>query len=334
MGRATSNVARQAKRVLMPFIGLFAVLVLVPACQTIESGAPALPAGFLDAGIPDVELSVYAYMNPGYKFTVPTTVLVDGIEITDKVTVTKVIAAAPTNLESIGARVDFQNALIAFLLLQVVEQQVATSSVTVPWLYRDGPSIALVKGDTPWAMQMQQAFTSNATVRLQDTYPGTWEVMRLLPKSPPAPVVIAGFVRNVSGVIEGLFNTQSISIPGLSSALGLARVENVAFAVYANDLDDLSANIMDMNWQETHMGVIAVAKAGYPGPIINVLLKVVASRALLEDITIGEEKAHYRNLDNNAHLILKNFGGVLYFVFSPTREGAEQLMQAVIDNAA
>jgi hypothetical protein len=64
------------------------------------------------------------------------------------------------------------------------------------------------------------------------------------------------------------------------------------------------------------------------------MLNTFASRAGLEDITIGGEEARYRNLDNKAHLILKNFGGVLYFALSPTREGAEQLMQSVIDSAS
>ncbi len=334
MIRTRSNAARQAKRLLMPFVGLFAGLVLVSACQVIEPGDPALPNGFLDAGIPDVELGVYMYADPGYEITIPVTVLVDGVEIIDEVTGTRVIAATHTDLESIGARVDFSGAATAERVLQVFEQQAATSGTTLPWLYRDGLSIAVVEGDSPWAVQMQEAFTSNATVNFQDAYPDTWEVMRLLPEDPPAPAVAAGFVRNVSDLIEGILTKQDISTLGLNSALDLVRVEHVAFAAYANDLDSLPTNITDLDLQQANMGVIAVAKAGYPGPIINVMLNTFASRAGLEDITIGGEEARYRNLDNKAHLILKNFGGVLYFALSPTREGAEQLMQSVIDSAS
>jgi hypothetical protein len=329
-----SNAARQAKRLLMPFVGLFTGLVLLAACQTIEPGDPALPNGFLDAGIPDVELSVYAYVDPGYEITVPVTVLAHNIEITEDVGGTRVIAATHTDLESLGARVDFNNADTAELVLQIAEEQAATSPTGLPWLYRDGRSISVVEGETAWAKEMQEAFVSGATVNFQETYPETWEVMRLLPADPPAPAVAAGFVRNVSDLIEGILQRQDISAPGLDSALGLVRVDNVAFAAYANHLDSLPTDINDLDLEQTDMGVIAVAKAGYPGLVINAMLNTFASRAGLEDITIGDEEARYRNLDNKAHLVLKNFGGVLYFALSPTREGAERLIQSVIDNAS
>lgn len=334
MTRTTSSPAHQAKRLLMPFVGLFTGLVLLAACQTIEPGDPALPNGFLDAGVPDVELSVYAYVDPGYEITIPVTVLAEGIQVTQEVSGTRVIAATHTDLESLGARVDFINAETAEAVLQIAEQQAAASGDTLPWLYRDGLSISVVEGDTTWSKEMQGALVSNETVSFQDTYPETWEVMRLLPADPPAPAIAAGFVRNVSGLIEGILERQDVSAPGLNSALDLVRVGDVAFAAYASDLQALPTNIDELDLEQADVGVIAVAEAGYPGLIINFMLNTFASRAGLEEITIGDEEARYRNLDNKAHLILKNFGGVLYFALSPTREGAEQLMQSVIDNAS
>ena len=164
---------------------------------------------------------------------------------------------------------------------------------------------------------------------IRERYPEIWEVMQLLPSRPPARPVAAGFARNLSVAIRMLLERTVGGFPGLGEGLPLARLHTTVFAVYAEEMEALPAGITVGVLQELGLGVVAVTRSEYPGPVLSVVLEGIADGGGLERVRIGGSTLYYQHSEA-VHLMTKQHGSALYVVLASTREGAQQLVQTVL----
>jgi hypothetical protein len=184
--------------------------------------------------------------------------------------------------------------------------------------------------DSTWADDMQRAWSTNSRASIESRYPEVWNTIRLLPSDVPGDAVAAGFVRNASQQIDQLLQSRGVSAAGIDSALAMIRITDIAIAVYAEDLNELPAQVTPEAWRDAGLGIIAVGNAGYSGLVVDFMLGGFADRAGLQAATIGDEPAYYRTVDPGLHMMMKSFGATIYFTVAGSREQAEDLMQAVI----
>jgi hypothetical protein len=132
--------------------------------------------------------------------------------------------------------------------------------------------------------------------------------------------------------IEDFLALQGVDVPRLADAFEFIKVEEVAFVVYSDDLDMLPVTSGIAGFRELDVGVVAVVQAGYPGFVVDLLLGSFANRIGLETVKVEGRQVRYRGLDGEAYLMMVSYGSSLFFALSPTREGVEELIRAVIAN--
>ena len=318
---------RAARLAALAAVSLLALAALA-GCGGVHKGDPALPPGFLEAGLPDVELNAYVHVATARELAVPSGIFGEAGGGPEPGVILALSAFMKDTIGEFGASIDFAGVEDAALARELVE----AADAGAPWLDQRGSTLRLVAGDSPWARELRSAWESGSRVDLRREYSGAWNLMRMLPETAPAPPVAAGFLRNVPDMAEKLLERQGVGASGLDSALSLVRAREMAFAVYATDLEEVPRDGLDEALGRAGVGVIAVTRAGYPGFIVNFLTGRFMDRAGLEKVRVGEESARYRRLDDRVHLMLKNYGSTFFFTLAPTREGAQELMQSVVEN--
>ncbi len=283
----------------LAFLALPLLLLAGGCVASAEPGDPALPPGFEAAGVPDVDLNAYAYVDAGVPVTLPASALGDG--------------AGPISLLRVEAALRDPGVDQAAWLLTL-----------------DGEARFLSATETPWSDGIAAAWGDGQRACVEARYPEAWETIRLLPAHPPGKAVAVGFVRNAGDLADDVLALQGIQVPGLGSALGFIRVRTLAFAAYANDLASLPAALTPEAIQDAGVGIVAVGRAGYPGVLVNFLIGRFASRLGLDDVTVVGEEARHRSLDGGLHLMMKSYGATLYFVVAGTRDSAEALLGSVV----
>ena len=264
-----------------------------------EPGHPALPPGFEDAGVPDVDLNAYAYLDAGVPVTLPASALGDG--------------AGPIGLLRVEAALRDPG----------VDQ--------AAWLRTlDGEARFLSATETPWSDGIAAAWRDGQRASVEARYPEAWETIRLLPAHPPGRAVAVGFARNAGDLADDVLALQGIQVPGLGSALGFIRIRTLAFGAYASDPSSLPTPMTAMAIRDAGLGLVAVGRAGYPGVLVDFLIGRFAGRLGLDDVTVAGEKARHRGLDGGLHLMMKSYGATLYFVVAGTRDDAEALLASVV----
>jgi len=285
-----------------PILLALAVLLAAGCVASVEPGEPALPPGFEDIGVPDVDVNayLYLYLGEGTPLTLPPFAL--GDEELEPINVVRVEAA----LRDPGA------------------DQAA-------WLQTlDGEALFFSVAETSWSAGIAAAWRDGQRVSVEARYPDVWETIRLLPEQPPGRPVAIGFVRNAGDLADDVLALQDIQVPGLGSALGLIRVRTLAFGAYADDLSSLPATLTPEMIRDAGVGIVAVGKAGYPDALANFLIGRFAGQLGLGDATVAGEKAYDRSLPEGLYLVMKSYGATLYLVVAGSREHAEALLGAVI----
>ena len=317
---------------LVLLLVLFGVAAIAVAGCTAsaKSGDPDLSGAFPDADIPAVAINAYLYVDPETVVGLPYRAL--GYEGNGDAAADLQWLEAVVNQpgEAYGVTLRFageHEAGQARDLLRGGEDGRVVRTVDVA-----GPRTTLTVGAGEWSGQLRQAWTANDRVPLKERYPDIYEAMRFLPREAPATPVAVGFVRNAAAMMEALLAQRDASIPGLGSALGLVRVRSMAFAAYADGMDVLPTELTAEEVESADLGIIAVARAGYPGFIINLLLGNFVGRLGLEGMDLGDTGIRYREVGDRFHLMVKNYGKTLFFALAPTHQGAQRLMESVIAN--
>lgn len=305
-------------------VAMIAVLALA-ACSTATRGDAALPEGFTERGMVDTDASVFMLLAPEAPFAVPAGLF--GQDGPDTLSVISVEAIANTPPKEFAARFEFasESAAKAAHELAVTHSQPA-------WADVEGRFLAISASDGPWASALRDAWAAGARAKIEERYPDEWEALRLLPETPPAPPIAAGFARNLGDLLDTVLEAGEIEVPGLANALSLIRVEQIAYAAYAPELTVIPDSVTPATLRGSGVGVIAVAESSYPGLVINFLASRFKGRAGLEDATVSDRTVLYRSLEDEAHLMAINYGPTFFFAVAPTRAGVEELIASVIES--
>jgi hypothetical protein len=305
------------------------VAILSGCTSRAQTNDPALPRGFDPTSIPDVELRGYVYVALPQHAALPLRAFGIGDAEDREMMVRRLEGIVNEPGGDFGLIVSFAEPDDAEQVRELIEQH---SDGSLRNLERKDEQLLLARGVGDWPNQLQQAWSANRRASLEERYSDAYETMRLLLSEPPATPVAVGFARDTADVLEYVLQSQAITIPGLSGAMEFIRVGSAAFVAYSDDPDKLPHELSEVTLRDSGLSVIAVARAGYPGIIVNLLLGTFAGHIGLEEVEIGGHQVRYRSLEGKAHLMAINFGAVIFFGLSATRNGTERLIQAVIDN--
>jgi hypothetical protein len=308
-------------------LGLMAMVLMLAACGGASPGTPALPPGFLDSGVPDVPLNGYAYVATGDTMTLRAGAL--GTRSDGPAIAVSVVEAA---LRDPAGRWASQLELVGTESAGIASALVPDDTDETAFMALEDQTLVIGRSDDDWGDRLREAWRNEERVTLEERYPEAWESLQLLPSSPPCDPVAVGFARNVADLFDQLLRTGEVSTPSLSYALGLVRVDWIAFAGYSDDLGPLpDAGRRDL-LRDLDAGVIFVAQAGYPSVVVDTVFAQFVEAVNLAEVEVGESTAHYRSLHDGLHLFVKNYGPSFFFVAGPSRESAGRLMEAVVSD--
>ena len=314
---------------LLVLFGIAAVSVA--ACTaSAKSGDPDLSGAFPDTDIPAVAINAYLSVDPEAVVGLPYRALGgegDGEAVAGLQWLEAVVNQPGEAYGVVLHFADEREAEQAGALLRGGEDSESVRTLDVA-----GARTTLTVGSGEWSGQLRQAWATDDRASLKERYPDIYEAMRLLPREAPATPVAVGFARNAAAMLEALLAQRDVSIPGFGNALGLVRVRSVAFAAYADHMDAVPVELTAEEVEVAGLGIIAVARAGYPGFIINLLLGNFAGRLGLEDMDLGDTGVRYREVGGRFHLMVKNYGKTVFFTLAPTLSGSQWLMESIIAN--
>ena len=275
-------------------------------------GTPALPPGFEERPLPNVDIRGYLYIDPGSTVDLPLSLLRDEPSEEESVRAQRLVALLGDTTQRYAASLVFLD-----------EQRGNESTLE---------GVTAASASPEWSSAVQSAWQNGTGTLLGEKYPSVWAKVSLLPPHPASQPVAAGFLRDATALSESLLGEWGIEVPGLGSALDLLRVSEAAFVAYADGLGTIPAEVTDDTVRKSGLGLVAVASSGYPGTVVDMLVDNFSSLAGLRETLIGEEPVQYRDVEGVVHLMVKAIGTDLFFALAPTRAGVEQLMETVLSS--
>ena len=289
-----------------------AALTAAGCVAAAKPGTPELPPGMVALGVPEEEISGYVY-----------------IEVPSPVTVQFGGLTAPvTRMEAAFREVDTDRSG-AVLLADADHVLVLEEASPDLEVERWNATVAMTNGLGAWADRIQDLWLDGPRVRIESHDPVMWRLLTLLPSDVPGDAVAAGYVHLAQNVSERVLRGGDISIYGLEHAFGLARVEELAFAVYAHSPTDIFGRFTPQVLHDWQAGAIVVAQSSYPGPVVDRVIGRAAGSLGLHDTTAAGVSAKYRALDGGLHLLMTNYGSTIFLMVAPSRQHAESLLQSV-----
>ena len=323
-----------------PMLLLLALLALTlfttAACSpALVKTTPKLPPGFLDAPVPAGDLSAYLYVSQESPVTMPLglfgEVLPDlrasGLSgpVPAEASVERLAVWMGPGLDLFGGRIVFGEEWSA----EVSEGLMSGRDEVTSW--RESRQLNLVRGTGEWADAMTAALRSGDASPFEDAYPDMWELMCLLPESPPEKPVAAGFVRVSGGILDPLVARAGLDLEGVAQALGAIHVTDIAFAGYSDVGLALPEEVTPDYFKEAGVSAVFVARSGYPGFLLSFFLGTFADRVGLEKGSLANGQEVLSRELEDVHLVAKSLGNTLFLTLAPTREKAEALMSSVLE---
>ncbi|MBI4197714.1 MAG: hypothetical protein HY533_01220, partial [Chloroflexi bacterium] len=229
-----------------------------------------------------------------------------------------------SNLDEFGGEVKFSRDILAEIAEDVAKERAGLS------VFRDGSLLNLVIGTSGWADALKRALELGEGSAFSEAYPEAWELLRMLPQSPPAPPVAAGFARVEGGVLEEASGRLKLNLSGVTQALGSLNVSQVTFVAYAEEDLSIKESIGPDFFREHGASVAVAMRSGYPGYLLGFFLDSFASQAGLEKgNTVAGVEVLTRDL-GDAYLVAEPIGSVLFLSVAPDRARAEALMGAIL----
>ena len=297
-----------------------------------QTGNPRLPDGLDSLRVAPVDANAYVYVRPQD----PVTVLEDafpGSPATDRGGAT---AHAVESLEAVARDLGADQAVRLTFELEGSAERVfgrvmgASDRAPGDWASVDGRSVAIGRAGGPWGVSVRLAWQTDTRVPLAEQYADFWELLQQMPDNPPARPVAAGFVLDVSDLIDRLLAAKGIAMPGLTDGLGLMRIGPVAFVGYSDGLRSLPGGSAGAILADLDAAAIFLTESGYPGFLIGPAFDQLSRGSGLVEVDVAEDTANYREVNPDFHLMVKTFGSTFFFSVGPTRERAQALMASVI----
>ena len=311
-------------------LAILSFILLGVACSSeVDEGGGTLPVGIQDDLVPDVEYDLYLYFNPDapvfvdyqrFLGTDQEELLTLGGD--DKVSLTSVSMVA-TSLEQFGGILGFatssEAALVGSLLAQKpVEDPPTTSKAATS-------TVQIIRGDTEWTEALSTQLESVELVSLKERSPQAWNMLTNLPVSEDEPPIAAGFISTDGNLIQEIADSAGIEVPGLDTAFGIVKVDNVAFGIYSKLPESIPEEIDVDLLDSLDTGVVLVGGAGYAGVAVAFLVRSIAGKIGMDTIDLDNTNARYLELEDG-HLIIRNKGSLIYATVAGTRARAEELM--------
>ena len=158
VGRALARLAALAA------LASLAVVALAGCGGGATQGDPALPPGFLDARLPNVDLSGYIYVDPGRELGLPLSIFGEEAGGPERAGLRRLVGVMDESVQEFGARIDFADEQGPALAGGLI----AEANSGPLWLQREGQRLLLVAGDTAWSGDLRGAWESDDIVGLQE----------------------------------------------------------------------------------------------------------------------------------------------------------------------
>ena len=311
------------------------VLLLVGCSPTLEQTTPKLPPGFLEARVPEGDLSALLYLSQQPPVTIPLARFGNPLralerlpligDIVPDVGIDSLAAWVGPDLDSFGARVTFQQHVWA----QAADVMLLGRDEVTRW--REGGELYLVRGTGGWADAMKLALQSGDATRFQDAQPDIWDLMSLLPEQPPTDPVAAGFVRLEGDLMDLLSVRVGLDIGGIAQAFGAINVTDIVFVAYTDASLALPTEIGPDFFNEAGVGAIFVMRSTYPGFLLSFFLDNFADRLELEKGSVVSGQDVLVREFKDVHLVVKALGNTIFLALAPSREQAEALMASALE---
>lgn len=309
---------------------LTALVLLATACASqVSEGGATLPPEMETQTIPDVEFSLYLYFHSETPLSVPRgrflpTDAVPPEGAPERVALTKAALAA-SSLDAFAGSLGFptnEEAQAAYGLYGHLPPDDPTLTEL------DANEVHLIRGDPLWTGKALEGFREESIVTLKEARPQGWSLLTNLPASEDAPPLAAGVMSMNGGLVQSIAARVGVESDGLDTAFGIVQVETVAFGVYGELPEEMPETGMDAAFfAERDIGLIMVSGVNYPGVAVAFLVRSIAGQLGMETIELGDtnDNARYLQIDE-AHLIIKNSGSLVYATLAGTQERAETLM--------
>jgi len=318
-----------AKRPLGALLLVTLLLAFTVACDGLEPGNPVLPEGFSQAQVPDASVKGFVYMRPGKPISVSTDRFLEGEEVgsglPSEVDIGLWTVWVGPKPEDFGMGFQF----VDLSALDLVAQELESRSDWAEYL-RMGEWLYLFGGEVEWVEALKSSIEEGRFVGIEEAYPDEWELIRLLPETPPGEVLGAGFGKLDDEFLAGMEEQFGGVGSDVKSLVDSARLRSAAFALYARQAPAELAEFDEEFLKEMGLSGLIITKAGYPGFIINFLFNRAASGAGLEKVQIEGGDAFYKALQESLHVLIKNFGNTFYVAAASEEGSAQALMESVL----
>ena len=233
------------------------------------------------------------------------------------------VSMVATSLEQFGGFLGFATSSDATLAGSLLEQKPVEEPPTVARVASS--TVRIIRGDSEWTEEISRQLESVEPVSLKERSPQSWNMLTNLPVSQDDPPIAVGFISTDGKLIQEIADSAGIQVPGLDTAFGIVRVDNVAFGIYSKlpkrIPQEIDADLLD----SLDTGVVLVGGAGYAGVAVAFLVRSIAGKIGMDTIALDNTNARYLELEEG-HLIIKNKGSLIYATVAGTRPRAEELM--------
>ncbi len=304
------------------FLAVVVTLFMVTRSPTLLETDPMLPPGFEEARLPDGDFNAYLYLSHSTPIAMPLAAFGDGASTQPDLELSSLGAWVGPNLDSFGARAEFQERMQAEAAEAVLGDDMEK--------WQEGGVLSLVRGEGVWADDIEAAMRAGGGVTFKEKYEDTWRLLRLLPEEPPLEPAAAGFISVDRDLLDSLTSRAGLELGGLGQALGTINIENIAYVAYAEDELRLPESVDREFVEGSGVAAVFVARSTYPGFLLSFFLNTFADRVDLQsDTRIAGEDVLSRDLDG-VHLLVKPLGSVIFIVVASEEQTSEKLMESVL----
>ena len=314
---------------------LAALALLGLACASeVEEGDATLPADMAAQTMPDAEFALYLYFHSETPLSVarerflPSDAVVPD-DAPERIPLSKV-ALTVSSFDEFAGTLGFPTDEDAQEAHSLYQRRPAEEPLLTEL---DENAVHLIRGDSLWAAGALESFRDESLVTLKEAHPQGWSLLTNLPASEDAPPLAAGIMSMNGDLIQRVAARIGVESGGLDTAFGIVQVETAAFGVYGDLPEEMPAAGMDAAFfDETGLGVVMVSGANYPGVAVAFLVRSIAGQLGMDTIRLGETGDNARHLQvDEAHLIIKNKGSLVYATLAGTQARAESLMLSAME---
>lgn len=313
------------KHIAIFLVVLFIGLSAIPACTAKRSPqAPALPPGFSEAMVPDLDIDAYIYARQEVPFSLPTRpgFLSQAYEV-ESVALWLVPSGSD---EAVGA------VLVLPSQAAALYQEIPSSARI--WKHLSGNRIFLVLNPAGTGQALQKAIEGNAFKTLQTRDSKAWEIVNSLPPQPPTKPFAAGFLRLNERTLDYVKkNAAGFNTDAIASLTQQAKIELVGIGAYSRQPINLSELQSVSDIKKLDIGAIAICQSGYPGALLGPALGALYSRLNLTETDVKGGTAYATSVNVAAQkldIVLGVSGSQIILAGASQLPYAKELLQAAL----